>query len=89
MDNSKLSARLPQLISPYFGEGLVMIFAKLSPSRLALAGLSLVLVPTSPPTHPPTPTHPDRKSSETAGNSAKRLCKTCLVQPSLAFPSLT
>ena len=28
------------------------VFAKLRPSRLALAGLRLVLVPTSPATHP-------------------------------------
>jgi hypothetical protein len=32
------------------------IVAKLSPSRLALARLKLVLVSTSPPSHPPIPT---------------------------------
>jgi hypothetical protein len=39
--------------------------AKLSPRRLALARLILVLVSTSPPTYPP------RKNSKTAGNSIK------------------
>ena len=34
--------------------------AKFCPSRLALAGLRLVLVLTSPPTPTPTPTHPEK-----------------------------
>ena len=52
------------------------IFAKLSPSRLALAGLSLVLVLTSPPTHPEKVV----KQLGTQQNLFCKICRTSLAQ---------
>ena len=59
--------------------------AKLSPKRLALAVLRLVLVSTSPATHPQPPT-PEKvvKQQGTQQNGLCKTCITCLVQVSRA-----